>query len=409
MHINLLEYAHTQNGENAVNAGFQAKPPLYNQQECIYCEGAPNLNFHGVGLASEEGLDPHIHFEPLEKEFDIPACFVEQRDGEGGQIEVVGQKHQEFSGFRIAVNDAAKLRRVVLFGTGHGKPDDLVGDDTFALWRAGMATVELQVRFGAGDKVSAGMVNAPKPFKIDVPPVEQIKAAGLKADRVEPINVMDFPISDMDEHRQRSPQIKLGVNLDRRLARTETGPGENGQAQIDRGRVDRVNRGLQLIDTAGVTGAQLACASDEQQGKLLEDAAVAGCVGVGQSAARDRAAETEVIELVLTRSQAVLQITQAFPKGEQREREREQVIPRGERRGLIVTAILRDDASKIALRKEVDDLREDETSRMHENVVYSKSGPKRLKSADFIRRLSPNDSKILISHQAEIAAKILAA
>ena len=157
------------------------------------------------------------------------------------------------------------------------------------------------------------------------------------------------------------------------------------------------------------TDAQLACASNEQQSKFLEDAAVAGCVGVGQSAARDRAAETEVIELLLTRSQAVLQITQAFPKGEQREREREQVIPRGERRGLIVTSILRDDASKIALRKEVDDLREDETSRMHENVVYLKSGPKRLKSEDFIRRLSPDDSKIPISHQAEIAARILAA
>lgn len=405
MHIHLLKYAHAENGENAVNAGLEAELPLYNHQERVNRQGAPDLNFNCVGLASEEGLDSHVHFKPFEKEFYSPAFFVKLRDGERGQVKVVGQKHQKFSDFRIAVNDAAKPRLVVLLGPCNGEPDDLVGDDTFALWRAGMATVELKVRFGAGDKVSAGLVNAPEALKIDVAPVEQIKAAGLKEDRVEPIDVMDFPVGNVHQDRQWSTQIKLGVNLDRRLVRAEAGPREDRQAQIDRGRVDRVNRGLQFINSAGFAGAQFARTGDEQQRKLLEDATVAGRVGVGQGAARNRAAETEVIELLLTRSQAVLQIAQAFPEGEHGESKRQQVVPRGERRGFIVTSILRDDASEITLRKEVDDLREDETSRVHGDPLYSKSGPKRLKSTGFISRLSPIASELSNLQRAEIAAR----
>ena len=292
MHIYLLKDAHAENGENAVNAGLQAEPPLYNQQERVYTEGAPDLNFDGVGLAPEEGLDSHVHFKPLEEELYSPARFVKQRDGERGQLEVVGEKNQELPCFRIAVNDAAKPRGVVLLGTDNRESDDLVGDDALALRRAGMTAVELQIRFGAGDKVGTSLVDTPEALKIDVAPIE-------------PVDVMDFPVGNVHQDWQGSAQIELGVNLDGRLARAEARPRENRQAKIDRGRVDRVNRGLQFIDTAGIAGAQFLRTGDEQQRKLLEDPAVACRIGVGQSAARNRAAETEVIELLLARSQAV--------------------------------------------------------------------------------------------------------
>jgi hypothetical protein len=408
MHIHLLKDAHAQNGENAVNAGLQAELPLYNQQERVYTEGAPDLDFDGVGLTSEEGLDSDVHFKPFEEELDSPARFVKQRDGECGQVEVVGEKNQQLPCFRIAVDNAAKARGVVLLGADNRESDDLVGDDALALRRAGMTAVELQIRFGASDKVGASLVDAPETSKIDVAPVEQIKAAGFKEDRVEPVDVMDFPVGNVHQDWQGPAQIELGVNLDGRLARAEAGPRENRQAKIDRSRVDRVNRGLQFIDPAGVAGAQFSRTGDEQQRKLLEDPAVAGRIGVGQSAARNRAAETEVIELLLARSQAVLQIAQAFPKGKQGESESQQVVPRRERGGLIVTSILRDDASKITLWQEVDDLREYETSRMHGHTLYSKSEPKRPKSNGVITHLPLSGYQSAASHRAEIAARISA-
>jgi hypothetical protein len=91
-----------------------------------------------------------------------------------------------------------------------------------------------------------------------------------------------------------------------------------------------------------------------------------------------------VIELLLARSQAVLQIAKTLSKREQREGESEQMVPRGKRGGLIVTTVFCADPSEIPFRKEVDDLRENEASRMHGNTVYAKKAPKRPKSANFI-------------------------
>ena len=389
MYLHLLKHAHAQNGENAVKASCQAESPLYDQQSRVYSERTPDLYFDCVGIASEERLDSYVSLQPLEKQLDLPARFIEQRDGQGGQDKVVGQKHQELSGFRVAVNDTAHRLRVVPLGMDPGESDDLIGDDALALRRLGMAAIELQVRFGAGDKVGVSLFDAPEASEVDVPAIKQIEAVGLKEDRIEPVDVMHFPIGNVHQNRQWPPEIQLGVNFDRRFVLAEAGPRKNRQAQIDRRRVDRVNRGIQFIDTAWVGDAQLAGSVDEQQGKLLKDAAVAGCIGVGQRTARDRTTKSKVIELVLTRAQAVLDIAQTFPKGEQRKRKCEQVIPRGERRGLVVTVILGDNPSEIALREEVDDLRKDETSRVHGTGLYRKLGPKRFKSMAFIRRYSP--------------------
>ena len=83
---------------------------------------------------------------------------------------------------------------------------------------------------------------------------------------------MKFLVGKVHQDRQGSTQIKLGVNLDGGLARAESRPWEDRQAKIDRGRVDRVDRGLQFIDAAGVAGAQFPRTAVEQQRKLLEDA-----------------------------------------------------------------------------------------------------------------------------------------
>ncbi len=384
MHINLLKYTNAQNGENSVNAGFQSQSTLYDFQKCVHSDGAPDLYFHRVGLAPEEGLDAHVHFEPLEEQLNVPACFIELSNSEGWQVEVVGEKHQELPGFRIPKNDPTKPGRVVELGARDGEADDLISDDTFAMGRERMATIELQVRFGTGNKVSSSLVDAPETFEIDVAAVEQIKAPGFELDRIEPVDIVYFSIGNVHQNRQGPTQIELSVDLDRSFVFPETGPRENSQAQIDCGRIDRVDCRLEVVDTAGFISAKLARSRDEQQRQILEDSVVAGSVGVGDWAACNRTSKTEVIELLLARSQAVLQIAKTLSKREQREGESEQMVPRGKRGGLIVTAVFCDDPSEIPFRKEVDDLRENEASRMHGNTVYAKTAPKRPKSANSI-------------------------
>lgn len=384
MHIDLLEYTHAQNRENGVNAGFKSQPTLYDFKKCVHRDGAPDLYFHRVGFASVKGLDAHVHFEPLEEQLNVPACFIEQSDSEGRQLEVVGEKHQEIPGFRFAKNDPTEPGRVVELGARDGEADDLISDDTFAMRRERMATKELQVRFGTGNEVSTCLVDAPETSEVDIAAVEQIKAPGFKLDRIEPVDIVNFSIGNVHQNRQGPTQIELGVDLDRRFVFPETGPRENSQAKIDCGRIDRVDCRLEIVDTAGFISAKLARSRDEQQRQILEDPVVAGCVGVSDCAACNRTSKPEVIKLLLARSQAVLQIAKTLSKREQREGQCEQMVPRGKSGGLIVTAVFCNDPSEIPFRKEVDDLRENEASRMHGNRLYAKAAPKRPKSADSI-------------------------
>ena len=57
----------------------------------------------------------------------MPARLVEQADGEGGQIEVVGEEAQTAILFGIVIMNPAEWIRVVLPGGGSGRNDGVVG------------------------------------------------------------------------------------------------------------------------------------------------------------------------------------------------------------------------------------------------------------------------------------------
>ena len=53
-------------------------------------EGCPNLNTESVLSGSDESFDFEILFEGFEKDFDLPAFFVDADDGAGGEVHEVG-------------------------------------------------------------------------------------------------------------------------------------------------------------------------------------------------------------------------------------------------------------------------------------------------------------------------------
>jgi hypothetical protein len=49
----------------------------------------------------EEGLNVQVLFNPLEKQLDLPPCFVKLGNGYTGQFKVIGQEYQGFTSFRV--------------------------------------------------------------------------------------------------------------------------------------------------------------------------------------------------------------------------------------------------------------------------------------------------------------------
>lgn len=363
MKSNLLKIANAQYGENGVNGRIAAELSLNNKQKCMGGEGAPDLNFDRVGFATVESFNFHIHSCPFEKQFYIPAGFIEQSDDKSRQIEVISKKNEELIGFWIAINDTAQWSGIRLLGLGPRKPNNLIGDDAFRL--AGMTTVKLEVRFGSGDKPCVSLMDAPELGKVDVASVNQVEAACLEVKCAKPLDIIDFSICDIHQNRQGTAQIELGVNLDRSLASAEMSPRKQCQTQINRGRINGVNRGIHALDFAGTGSVQLACPCDEQQGKLFKYTAVAPCIGISQRAAYNRSMKPEMIELSAARPKTVFQIAQALPIREQIKNKCEQMVPRRQRSRLVVIVILGDNTAKFSLGKEINNLRKYKAPLMH--------------------------------------------
>lgn len=233
-------------------------------------------------------------------------------------------------------------------------------------------------------KNAAAHAIAPQTGEVDVSAIEEIERPRFEDQSIEPVDIVYPSVGDMHQHGNRSVQIEQRVNLDGAFLLAEPGPRENRQTQIDRRRIDRVNGALD-VDAEDLVGIELASASDEQQSQVFIYTPIAGRIGIGQGAASDRASQSQVIELLTARAQAVFDIPQALPEGELGEGHAQQLVPAREPRGLIRTTILRDNPAKLAVGNKVDDLGKYEASDVH-NIEHYRKRP-RLKGL-FRKRLS---------------------
>ncbi len=64
--------------------------PGDDRHQHVHAHRDPDLRLDRVGRRAVESLDPQVLLDPLEEQLHLPAAFVELRDGEGWEDEVVG-------------------------------------------------------------------------------------------------------------------------------------------------------------------------------------------------------------------------------------------------------------------------------------------------------------------------------
>src|SRR5258706_11134806 len=106
-------------------------------------------------------------------------------------------------------------------------------------------------------------------------------------------------------------QVEQRVELDGAFFLAELGPGKKREAQIDGGRIERVNSLLQG-HTETVAEIKFSGLGDQHLREVGVDAPVSHRVGVGQSVARHSTTDAHVIELRLLRSEAGFDVAQAL-------------------------------------------------------------------------------------------------
>ena len=133
-------------------------------------------------------------------------------------------------------------------------------------------------------------------LEVDVAAIHDVVGARLGNQQVEDVDVVNLAVGDFDEGRDVAAQVDQGMQLDRRLGRAERRPRKQRQAQVDRGRVQRVD-GRVEIDGHRLADVELARLPDQNLGEVGVDAPVAALVGVRQRRSLDRLAKTHVVEL----------------------------------------------------------------------------------------------------------------
>ena len=84
-----------------------------NGHEQLNTDGDPHLNSNGILRSAVEGFHSQMLFDPFEEEFDVPAASVKLGDLQRRFGEIVGEKHIQLFGFRVAKTDSAQRLGIV--------------------------------------------------------------------------------------------------------------------------------------------------------------------------------------------------------------------------------------------------------------------------------------------------------
>ena len=180
-----------------------------NSHEQVNGDGDPHLDTHGVLRSAVEGLDSQMLFDPFEEEFDVPTATVKLGDLQRRFGEIVGEKHIQLFGFRIAKTDSAQHLGIVSPRIKAAQDDSLVTAQSRGLVdRTRIAPSAFHVFFGSGDEEGSLRVQSVKTIKVEISPIEDVKRSCFEAELIEDVDVVNFASRDNDYGGKVASQVE---------------------------------------------------------------------------------------------------------------------------------------------------------------------------------------------------------
>ena len=134
-----------------------------------------------------------------------------------------------------------------------------------------------------------------KAGEIQIGSIQNIEGSGFRDQIVEGVDIVDFPLGNLDKRWDVATQIEKRMQFDGSLAASKSGPGEKSKAKVDRGGVERISCLFQ-VDAEIVVGVKTSGCSNQSVGEIGIHAPVPCFVGAGQSVSSDASANAHVVE-----------------------------------------------------------------------------------------------------------------
>jgi len=226
----------------------------------------------------------------------------------------------------------------------------------------------LEVFLGTRHEESRALLKHIQTSEIDVSSIHDIERARFEDQEVEGIDIVHFSAGNVDKTRNVAAEIDQRVQFDGALAFAKLGPGKQLQTEIDCGRIERVNRFLEM-DRQSFARIEFAGVGNEAGGELEINAPVSGLVGLGQRIAGNHTADADVIQFGLEGVQTSYDVAQAGSEGQLGKSHAQELIVTGESAHPIIAAVFADALIEIALGQEGHELREQKLPGVHRQVL----------------------------------------
>ena len=154
-----------------------------------------------------------------------------------------------------------------------------------------------------------------KTGEIQVTSIHNIEGAGLRNEIVEDVDIVDFPLCNLNKRRNISAQIQKRMKFDCGFANTEFGPWEQRKTQVNGRGIESVNRLVQF-DSKLVVSVKPPRGRNQDLSKVGVDSPFPGFVGVGQIVSGNSSTNAHVVKFGMHCTKARLDIPKTFPVSE---------------------------------------------------------------------------------------------
>lgn len=364
-----LEGGHAQNLQKRVERQLERQALLDYGHEHVNRDGNPDLRFHRIFRSPIERFDPKVLFDPAKEQLNSPAQLIEQGDGQRRKDKIIGQEDQVAVVLPIVEPDPAQLVGESVVGIETRKDNGLIADQVRRFIDGPrIQPTALKIRFGADDKEGLALMNDVEAGKIEITAVEDVETAGLGNQVIQNPDIMHFPVCYLDKRGDGTPQIEKGMELNGAFACAKDGPGEKRKTEVNGCGIEGID-GLLELQTEIIVGIESAGLMDEHLGEVRVNPPVTGFIGVGQGVTGNVAADPHVIQSILHRTQAGLNVAEALPKSQLSEGHAEELIETGEAFDLVVATVSLDAFSELIKRQEIHNLGEDGRRCIHRSLL----------------------------------------
>lgn len=190
---------------------------------------------------------------------------------------------------------------------------------------------ESEILFRTDNEMCMCLVDCIQSAIINVAAIHHVRRARFYWQHIEDLHIMHGSFGNMHKCGDAPAEIKECMELHRTFRFSKERPLKHGQAQINRRRIERIERATDLFQERSVGTIQGACFLDENVTECFVDSPIALFVRVRQRGPSDRSTQSEMIQLRWVCVETKDNTPETLAERQLSETETQKLLPTGER------------------------------------------------------------------------------